>query len=289
MIKVKISGGLGNQLFQYAFGQYAAQKLNTEVLYHAQTKLIHKNFTQRELDIEKFDLPINFIKGEFDEKSIFYFKNLSRYERKLTQFFPFINKKVKIQSPNIHEPVKDIKDNCYYEGYWQNSIYPDSISELLKSKIELSKASYNKLNDIIIEIENSNSVGIHIRRDDYIKIPANTKIYNICDVDYYKKAMDHIEKKISNPRFFIFTQDIEWAKENFIGDQFHFITGNSGIEDMIIMSRCQNQIIANSTFSWWAAYLNKNSNKIIIAPKKWYKGKLNETTEKFIPKQWLRI
>jgi hypothetical protein len=289
MIRIKISGGLGNQLFQYAFGQYAAKKLNTEVLYHAQTKLVHKNFTKRELDIEKFNLPINFTEENFDEKSFFHSDNLSRYERKLSQIFPFINKKINIQSPDIHKLVENIKDNCYYEGYWQNSMYPDSISELLKSKIVLSDTSFAKLKYLITEIENSDSISIHIRRGDYMNIAANAKIYNICDMDYYEKAMDFIGKKTSNPRFFIFTEDIDWAKENFVGDKFRFVTGNSAIEDMILMSMCKNQIIANSTFSWWAAWLNKNNQKIVTAPQKWYVNFLQNQLNDFLPKNWIKL
>lgn len=289
MIKVKISGGLGNQLFQYAFGQYAAYKLNTEVIYHAQTKLINKNFTQRDLDIEKFDLPINFTKENFDEKSLFYLKKLSKYERKIVQILPFLNKKINIQNPDIHLLVKKINDDCYYDGYWQNPAYPDSISNLLKSKIVLSDESFFKLENVINKIESSESVSIHIRRGDYINILANTKIYNICNFDYYKKAIEHIEKSITNPIFFIFTEDIEWAKESFVGDKFIFVTGNSAIEDMIMMSKCKNNIIANSTFSWWGAWLNQNDKKIVVAPKNWYVNFLKNSVHDFLPNNWVKL
>ena len=111
----------------------------------------------------------------------------------------------------------------------------------------------------------------------------------MCDKQYYEHAMQIIEKRLNSPKYFIFTQDKDWAKENFQGENFEFVEGNSRLEDMLLMSLCKNNIIANSTFSWWSAWLNKNPNKIIIAPLKWYKGKKNLTTNSLIPENWMRI
>lgn len=289
MIYVKISGGLGNQLFQYAFGQYTAGILNTEVKYFSQTQIENKNFTKRELDIQKFGLPINF-EDNFEESIYFKFnKSLRKIERKLIQKFPNFNKKHKIQSVNIHSLDDDLRDNCYYDGYWQHQEYPNYISSLLKEKIKLSIDSQNKLNDLIFQIENTNSVSIHIRRGDYMNIAANAKIFHICDMDYYNRAIQLIENKVDNPVFFIFTEDKEWAKQNFKGNNFNFIEGNSAIEDMLLMSKCKNQIIANSTFSWWAAWLNNNESKIVIAPQDWYVNFLKDNVKYFIPGDWVKL
>ncbi|SMC47925.1 alpha-1,2-fucosyltransferase [Chryseobacterium sp. YR221] len=289
MIYVKISGGLGNQLFQYAFGQYTAGVLNTNVKYFSQTKIENKSFTKRELDIQKFDLPI-YLEDSFEEGEYFMFNGpLRKIERKLIQKFPVFNKTHKIQSVNIHTVEKDLRDQCYYDGYWQNQEYPNYISQLLKDKIKLSTESETRLSSLISQIKNTNSVSIHIRRGDYMNIAANAKIFHICDMDYYRKAIQLIKEKIDNPVFFIFTEDKEWAKDNFKGSEFNFIEGNSAIEDMLLMSKCKNQIIANSTFSWWAAWLNKNENKTVIAPQNWYVNFLKDNVKYFIPGDWIKL
>ncbi|WP_223560017.1 alpha-1,2-fucosyltransferase [Chryseobacterium lathyri] len=289
MIYVKISGGLGNQLFQYAFGQYAAGILNTEVKYFSQTRIDNKNFTKRELDIQQFDLPILF-EDDFDENLYYRSKGALRsIERKLIQKLPFLNRKHRVQNVHIHSPEVYINNHCYYDGYWQNEMYPNYIFKLLKDKIKLDSKSSIKLENLILRIKNSNSVSIHIRRGDYINIKANAKIFQICTNDYYNRSIKFIKEKVDNPIFFIFTEDKEWARENFKGDEFYFVDGNTAIEDMLLMSMCENQIIANSTFSWWAAWLNSNETKIVIAPEDWYVNFLKDNVQHFIPNNWVRL
>ena len=179
--------------------------------------------------------------------------------------------------------------NSYYDGYWQCYEYIDDVKDVLLNEIKIPTDFYSKHNDILNEFNTSNSVAIHIRRDDYINIKANEELFEVCDMNYYEQAMQIIEKKINAPKYLIFTQDKDWAKENFKGKNFEFVEENSAIEDMLLMSMCKHNIIANSTFSWWSAWLNQNPDKIVVAPKKWYKGKRNLTTKSLIPENWHRI
>jgi hypothetical protein len=145
---------------------------------------------------------------------------------------------------------------------------------------------------IASEIKMKNSVSIHIRRGDYLHNKKNTSLYATCNSKYYFEAIKIINSSVEKPFFFVFSDDIPWAKKIFKNMRnFKFITGNCGelsYIDMQLMSLCKHQIIANSTFSWWAAWLNKNDNKIIISPKNWFL-KNNFDTSDLIPATWLRI
>jgi hypothetical protein len=288
MIIVKISGGLGNQLFQYSFGQYLSKVLNTSVLYDLQTEKKIVNYLPRKLGLNSFDIELN-IASLNDTKKMKCFNNgiLERIERKFAQFLPslfstyFVEKTEKIR----------IKDNCYYDGYWQFYKYQtqDGINF---TSFSLSNINTNEVNRQILRLLiEHNSISIHIRRGDYISIKKNSSIFCICNYDYYESAIQYIDNVVEDPIYYIFCDgdDLKWARDNFIGKQFRFVTGNSPIEDLYLMSKCKHNIIANSTFSWWAAWLNKSDHKIVIAPKQWYNGKQNSITTNLVPDTWIRM
>jgi len=291
MIIVKISGGLGNQLFQYGFGQYLANELKTSVLYDIQTNLSIKDFTPRTLGLLNFKLELNIASKNDIRKIKFFTKGIfDRIERKLVKTIPFINKKYIIESTTTKtKSVFEIKDNCYYDGYWQQFKYLELNESLLKKQIHLNNSFEIENSAIINEIRNSHSVSIHIRRGDYVSIKKNTKIFQKCSKQYYENAIQYFEKRNYKPVFYIFSDDIVWAKNNFKGDKFKFITGNQPAEDMFLMSLCNHNITANSTFSWWGGWLNSNLDKTVITPKSWYVGELNTIIDVLIPKQWIQI
>ncbi|WP_418263902.1 alpha-1,2-fucosyltransferase [Flavobacterium faecale] len=289
MIIIKVTGGLGNQLFQYAFAKYIEKSLNINVKYDMQTILEATNFTKRNLDIEKFKVILP-IACDRDVSFFLKFRTgiLWRIERKFNQILQRLNSKYLVQK-NAHSLDIPIKDNAYYDGYWQCYQYVDEVRDLILQEIKAPESFYKKQQNLLSQMQNSNSVAIHVRRDDYINIKVNALLFEVCDLDYYNEAITVISKNLENPHFFIFSQDEQWVKDNFIGDKFHFIKGNSAIDDILLMSHCKHNIIANSTFSWWGAWLNPFKEKIVIAPKKWYIGKRNEATVDLIPPDWIRI
>lgn len=290
MIIVRVSGGLGNQLFQYAFGQYISKGLRVSVKYDLQTNLSLNNFTVRSFGLLNFELDIKVATPD-DINSLRFFSSdfFSRFLRKLVQKFPLLSKSYFVED-KLHQILdnKILKDNCYYDGYWQSYVYPDINKDILIFQICLNKFSVG--NEKLIErISSTNSISLHVRRGDYISIKKNNDIFHVCSIDYYRNAIELIENKVSNPQYFIFSDDIEWAKQNFIGSKFIFVEGNNPHIDMYLMSNCKNNIIANSTFSWWGAWLNSYVDKIVVAPKLWYVGNINDKLENFIPEQWIRI
>ena len=159
------------------------------------------------------------------------------------------------------------KSFIYLDGYWQNELYFSNIRELLLREL----SPINSMNDLgcayLESIKKSNSVSLHVRRGDYL----NLKNIGVLDVDYYMKAVEYIRKNVEKPTFFIFSDDLDWCKKSlgFMGGCTYVDRTQTEIDDLKLMSFCRHNIIANSSFSWWGAWLNQNPKKTVIAPKGW--------------------
>ena len=191
---------------------------------------------------------------------------------------------------DFNEKKFNKKDNQFYVGFWQNEKYFSEISEVIRQDITLKNEMTGISSNLMNQITNSiDATSIHVRRTDILD-PKN-KYGGICDGNYYKKAMDIIKEKVYSPTFFIFSDDIEWCKDNFKFEKKIYFVSNpmtKDYEELVLMSNCKHNIIANSSFSWWGAWLNKNNNKIIIAPRKWLN--VNEKEYKdVLPKNWIKI
>jgi hypothetical protein len=292
MIIIKISGGLGNQLFQYSFGRYLSAKLNVKLKFDIQTNYRYNGFTQRSFGLSSFSFTID--KASVLEINNFkYFINnefLARIERKLVQKVPSVNRKYIVQCSNDYQKnIKRIRDNCYYDGYWQSEQYFKPIESTLRNEYNLKLTLNNRNLALLDEINSSESISIHIRRCDYITNKANRKLFEICPFEYYLTAINFFTTRFKHAMFYIFSDDIYWTKSNFIGKQFRFIDNNSEYPeiDMYLMSKCRHNIIANSSFSWWGAWLNSNPDKIVIAPENWFKSQFNESIKDLIPPDWI--
>lgn len=285
MIIVKLTGGLGNQMFQYAMGRNIALRNKTDI----------------GLDISWFkdvifNTPRTYRLGGFkiiERFSSIKFRKIKAKLSFLEKYLP-CHKKKYFKEKLIFSFDKNslcLSGNVYLDGYWQHPKYFEDINDILKQEFRL-KESLDENNKIIKMIKEKNSVSIHIRRGDYVNNEVAKRFHGICSLDYYKKAIEIILGKIKIPHFFVFSDDITWAKQNLkINAPSFFITKDykfKDYEELIIMSWCKNHIIANSSFSWWAAWLCGNENKIIITPLKW----LNDAsinTAGLIPDSWIKI
>lgn len=303
MVIVNIFGGLGNQMFQYALGRNLAYKLKTTLKFNYTVNLTRTDFDPNDItsifdilnvkdakaskqEIEKFILPYS---KNYLIKSIQYIK------KKLTYVFKEQYNIIYGTDFGFNKNILLNSHHCYLSGYWQSEKYFIDIENLIREEFSIKiPMSENNLG-IARNIESSESVSIHLRGRDYIKKEATAKIHLTCDKEYYDRSITLIKERINNPIFFVFSDDPEWAKTFLkIDGQFTFIEGNSwnktNYEDLRLMSLCKHNIIANSSFSWWGAWLNKNSNKIIIAPKKWYNDlEMNDQTNDLVPEKWIRL
>ena len=282
-IKIKLSGGLGNQMFQFAAGYAVARKNNVEL------SLDLKRFNHR-LDHGGFQLQyvfdiyskVNFL----DNPANFRFLNLKEILNKINI------RNHKFMEPHFHytHDILNIPKHSYLEGYWQSELYFMSYAKEIKEIYTFSN-NLNKKNTLIAnDIIQNNSISIHIRRGDYML--KNNNNLNVDLNEYYIKAVKESSKCFINPNYFIFTDDPLWVKKNFIIEYPYIVVDvNHGLNsffDMHLMSLCKVNILANSSFSWWSAWLNNNLNKVVYAPKKWFKDK-SICTNDLIPSSWNTI
>lgn len=276
MVIVRIWEGLGNQMFQYAFARALKEKgVDVRIdLKKAYDEIFEKNkkhdfrcnsiqnyqITLPEIDVEDYG-KYNYLRKKTIEDKIFYWMGTHSMLK-----YKFYEEKMNKKLGNSIQR----KGDCYIKGWFQNEQYFKEIRKiLLKEFIPYQKIKISKeIGDILKDKE---SVSIHIRRKDYVKMQ------NELNMSYYNRAIAFINKIYINPVFLIFSDDLKWVKDNFkINNNFFLIDENiTDYEALIIMSKCRSNIIANSTFSWWGAWLNKNERKYVIAPKQWFPTQRN--------------
>jgi hypothetical protein len=278
-------GGLGNQMFQYAAGLSAAERLGTELKMDLSWfDSLEEVDTPRFYELDNFNLKQEFVnKNDFVLKNDGFKNRLMNIRKKQLNFY-------KESQFNYSDNFLNIKNNTYIEGYFQTEKYFNDIrDDVIYSFTFKNKASV-KSAKIIDQIKNSDSVSLHVRRGDYVSNKSANKFHGLMGEAYYKKAIALINKKIKNPKYFIFSDEIEWVKNSFdLPKNSVYITHNkSGIEDMRIMIECKHNIIANSSFSWWGAWLGLQKDKVVIAPKLWFLDS-NTNTSDVIPERWSQI
>lgn len=297
MICIQINGGLGNQMFQYACGRALAFKCQSTLvldLSYLKKNIGTQGTTKRSFELEVFRVNIN-------EAGVEDLKRLKPIIYRAINVFAFklgfkgiqISKYFIENKFSYNTNIKNVGKDCFLSGYWQSPKYFDSIESLIRDEFTFHKQLDNKNLEIVSMIEKANSVSLHIRRTDFQNTISNNT-HGICSLDYYDKAVKFISTKFTDPHFFVFSDDINWAKENLkLPYQLTFISGNNGDKsyiDMQLMSVCKHNIIANSSFSWWGAWLNSNASKIVIAPKNWFSNEiLNAQTNDLIPEEWIRM
>lgn len=290
---VKFNGGLGNQMFQFAFACALADKFNVNVVfdfsYFEEVKQ-NKNVTSRAFELDAFNIEYPEASKE-DLQKVKRSDFESKLKRHLAKMFPVkygINYIREKHNCIFEQKMLNSPDYFYYEGYFQNEKYFKHIRNDLLKKFSLKIPLNEKNQKILNEINKTNSVSIHIRRGDYVTLDYVNKIHGICSPDYYKKAIEYIAKKVETPHFFLFSDDIKWVIENLkIEYPCTIIDFNQGkgIFDLELMKHCKHNIIANSSFSWWGAWLNENPYKIVIAPKNWMvKQKSN-----IVSSDWIKL
>ena len=284
MIIVKLMGGMGNQMFQYAL--YRALLAQGK-----EVKLDREKFTHID---EKRDCFLDY--GCFDlEYELCTKKEARKYVLGTGMTARVLMRVFGDRSTHYYEKRGYEYDSAvmglsegYLDGGWQSWKYFKDIEPDIKKVYRFENKLAGRNKQFENQIQSTNSVAVHVRRGDYVKLQ---KIYgNICTIEYYNKAIEIINQTIVSPVFYFFSNDMDWTRRNF-GDRknYIYVEGNSetkGYIDMKLMSECQHQIIANSSFSWWAAYLNSNLDKKVICPDRWVNGK--ETLDVYCL-DWIKV
>ena len=268
MIIVQVIGGLGNQMFQYAVGKHLAIKNNTEL------KLDISAFDWYHLHAYRLDnFNINATIATKEEISIM--SKYGRYEHlfrhALDLITPYYERTYIRQREQSFDPnILKVGGNAYLAGYWASEKYFIDIADEIRKDFTLKKEPDWITAKISGEIVNTNSVSLHIRRTDYVDMGVTLPL------DYYDRAIDDVCKHIDNPHFFVFSDDHKWAEENLSLPYPATFVMENGAEkdynDIYLMSLCRCHIVANSTFSWWGAWLDPNKKKRVYVPKNWFQN-----------------
>lgn len=295
MIITKLEGGHSNQLFQYAAGRRLAHKLSVELY---MDKWWFENVididTPRFYELEDYNFPQRFINRkdfalaeDTPENIKIKLYNLTKGRSK-----PRI-KQVRQRGNGFNNEVLNLGDNIYLDGWWQDERYFKDIRPLLLDELELKPKPNHQNAEWLERIKSKNSVSVHIRRGDYVDNKLTNRFHGVLEPAYYQKALERLAKTADdkNLNLFVFSNDINWCKQNLkFKYQTVFIDAdNSGAEDMRLMKNCRHNIMANSSFSWWGAWLNQNPNKVVVAPKVWFQDKQANRETSIVPPGWIRI
>lgn len=296
MIIVKLQGGLGNQMFQYAAGRALSIRKKTMLKFDL-TYLLDRspslNIVFRDYDLDIFpniQVPI----ATQDEvlaltQTFANNKLLRRIVKKTIGIKSYYREK----SFKFDSHFTELPSKIYLDGYWQSEKYFEREKDILTRDFVFAPLLLKENFQLVDEIKTTNSVCLNVRRGDFVSHAVSSSVLGFKGLDYITKAIQLIEDKVSNPNFYIFSDDIEWCRANIkiehpvtIVDHTH--AGKKFADYLQLMTACKHIIIPNSSFAWWAAWLNNNPNKIVVAPLKWFNDPALDSSD-IIPKGWLRI
>jgi hypothetical protein len=285
MIIVNIKGGLGNQMFQYALGRKLALQNNDELkLDIAQVSNTNVADTYRPFRLRAFNISATEAAGKDSERFRYPYGKVSWALEK------FRTKILRQFNTGFEPAILQKKGNIYLDGYFQSPKYFDDIRDVLLQDFTL-KAALGTDAATFADMMDGNAVSLHVRRGDYVSNPKVQKLYGSCSLAYYKAAIEEIKKEILTPVWFIFSDDIAWVKQNLpLPDSSVFIEGKeiTDAEELLLMSHCAHNVIANSSFSWWGAWLNRNPEKTVIAPTPWFDYDPDFTSD-ILPTTWKQL
>src|SRR3989344_1935716 len=273
MITVNIKGGLGNQMFQYACGRALALKRSTGLsLVRSQAS----SDVVRSFSLTQFNLKAEIVSGR---KSPFFLKLKEKLKQKITGDFHV----------GFDSKILDLGDTAYLDGYFQSELYFKDYEESIRQDLTLKEPLLgNKavIGDIIRN--DPDAVSVHIRRGDYLTPPD---FGGVASREYYERAILHIQNYVPAARFYVFSDDIAWCQNELASLKNATFVSNPELKDfeeMFLMTLAKHHIIANSSFSWWGAWLGQNPTKIVIAPERW--SNLHEDWYRdIIPEKWIQV
>lgn len=299
-IIAKFSGGLGNQMFQYAAARALAHKEHAELLFDLSHYNIKTgvNYTIRSFALEQFHIVghrattvdlIPFLLRKRQKGRVWFLWN-----RIVASGKRYFSEKQFHFDPEVLELTAPVM----LDGWFTCEKYFTDIRDVLLCEFVLKRQLSAWASNVQSKIaKESASVAVHIRRGDYVKNAETKAFHGVCSNTYYEKAAAYIVSKQPNAHFFIFSDEIDWVRSNmkFPGlvtyvSEANDSTPGRDAEELLLISKCKHAIIANSTFSWWGAWLNTNAQKIVIGPKRWFDGaKKNVLTHDVLPKTWIAI
>jgi hypothetical protein len=291
MIISNINSGLGNQMFQYAAGRALSIKRGDALRLNLSAFAVHD--IHYGFELERIFQCNAQIAGQEDMRRILGWQSSFGIRRILSRnSMAAFRRKEFVFEPHFHywPEINQVPRNCFLVGYWQSAKYFKDISSIIRADFNFTQPLTDLNSELAEQITRVNAVSIHVRRGDYVSNPGNLTKHGICSSRYYKEAVQYISERIEKPCYFVFSDDMDWVRSNLTIDSTCFyVVHNNGPEsynDMRLMSLCRHHIIANSSFSWWGAWLNPSAAKIVVAPKRWFND-YHANTEDLLPEGWV--
>ena len=281
-VYVRLLGGLGNQLFQYAMGRNLADQRGAELV--LDSRFILRKHCVSGLAIDHFNIRSRYLNAT----------ELKQYSELSWKFTRALRWKLRPVLGFYHETLYGFDANLCKQssasmlsGFWQSHKYFSPTVSLLQD-LTLAKGLPDDALLVAEQMGATNSVAIHVRRGDYLSDPKALVKHGICSGEYYNEALRFINSKVQEPTYFVFSDDPEWVKDNLDLRDAIFVSdaGFAPEVDLVMIGKCKHQIIANSSFSWWGAYLNKNPHKLVVAPTPWFDDAENYPDRDLIPPNW---
>lgn len=283
MILVEVTGGLGNQMFQYACGKALAIRNNDRL---ALDFSWYEEQEERAFQLWRYAVKYEECKNA-GLRSLRTARKLRRWGERIISG----NRRIREKFTGYDDSVFHAKGNLYLQGFWQSEKYFCDCKETIREEfclVEQLDDENRAWADRILQ--SRNAVSVHIRRGDYLTVPINQATFEELSMDYYNNGLKIMESLLGEMNVFVFSNDLPWAKANLACNAPMFFVDandeNNGYKDMHLMSLCEHNIIANSTFSWWGAWLNRNRDKIVISPRKWFKRE-EMNHDDILPDDWI--
>ncbi len=291
MIIVRLSGGLGNQLFQYAAGRALAMR--------NQQQLVVDDRVFQADTFRRFSLPV------FNADYVLA-RDLPAANAVLppsrNRWFQFLcwrvthgrkMRFVRERSLLFDAGIAALGPGIYLHGYWQSEQYFDDMTSSIRKDLSIRLQPSAENSEWLSEIAGTTSVSLHVRRGDYVTDSKASQVHGICSLKYYQCAAEFVASRLSTlPTFYVFSDDPQWVQENLkLPHLVRFVTHNDdarNYEDLRLMAACHHHIVANSSFSWWGAWLGCNPDKIVIAPKVWFNDP-SRSDQSLVPSEWVRL
>lgn len=289
MIITRLNGGLGNQMFQYAAGRALAVRHGTTL------KLDISNFggnPERNYRLAAFD-----IKASIADKGEIEALRRDNVVQRLFRRMPLLATTIRISHVRerffqYDSGFSTLPDNVYLDGYWQSERYFHDIEDIIRADFTFVAEPDPVNREIAGRIANTDSVAVHVRRGDYVSNAVARDYHGVLALEYYNRAVSWICGQVAEPHFYVFSDDPAWARDNLRVDHpVEYIDHNPpnrDYEDLRLMALCRNQVVANSSFSWWGAWLNHNPKKKIVAPARWFNQPDIDTSD-LCPREWYRL
>lgn len=289
MITIKLAGGLGNQMFQYAMGRSLSKKFNTELaldLSFLLDRSYGNKFVYRDYYLDMFAISVD----KLIEKLPLHKLLINKVEEKFRINLPGVRVESKF---HFDSSMLNCGKECYLMGYWQSPKYFSEISDIIRKDFTFVKTVRPSSEALLGRIRSSNAVCLNVRRADYV----GNRLHEVCDAKYYHDALGLITQRVGERTVYVFSDDVEWCAKNlditgdhvFVGHEHAHTTDFKNFDSYLyMMSQCKHYIIPNSTFAWWAVWLNGGDNKIVIAPNRWFNdAKIN--AEELYNQAWIRL